>query len=285
MESAQLKALFRLLDDPDPAVQAHIEKVFIEMGREAIPLLEQQWLETQDPIAQKRLEELLEAVQLEVVGQALYAWRMEPQQPLLPALMYVAQLRYASLDVAKYTNAYRRLVHTTWLNLPSHGDPLERFLAINRQIFLHERFQPERTRPQASRYFFLHEVLDTRRGNSFSLSVLYYLLASELGLEVGLITIGERYLIRYFDGTLHFYIEPYYRGFILLPDQLKDILRRAGLSDNLAHYRALSPPYLILRLIQHLEEAYMQEGEVGWSQLYAKLRARIEPQREGGGTM
>lgn len=278
MQMEQLHALLRLLDDPDPQVQAHIEAVLTEAGQSVIPILEQKWLETTDPEVQRRIEELLDLIQLEIVGQLLYKWRLEPEQPLFPALMYVAQLRYPSLDVTRYTNAYRRLIHTTWLQLPPHGDPFEKLLVLNRQLFLQERFQPEVTRPNASRYFFIHEVLDTRRGNTFSLTVLYYLLATELGLQVGIVSIGSRYLLRYFDGNLHFYIDPYKKGFVLLAAQLKQVLQSAGLSDNLAHYATLSHPYLILRLIQHLENAYRSEEDLHKQRLYAALRERIDVQ-------
>lgn len=284
VEPAQLQALLRLLDDPDPEVQAHIASVLRGLGEAAIPALEQEWLQTTDPATQQRIEQLLEELQLDLVAQALHAWRLEPSQPLLPALLQVARLRYPALDLTKYTHAYSRLVHTAWLSLQGASDPFEKVLALNKHLFVQERFQPERTRPQAARSYFLHELLDTRHGNSFSLSVLYYLIASELGMGVSLVGIGERYLVRYFDGLTHFYVDPYQRGSFLLAVQLQEVLRRVGLSDNLAHYRPLSAPYVILRLIDHLTQAYAAEGETSKARLYAQLRERLDAQL-GGGTL
>lgn len=284
VEPAQLQALLRLLEDPDPEVQAHIADVLRSLGEVAIPALEQHWLQTTDPATQARIEQLLEELQLELVANALHAWRMEPAQPLLPALLQVARLRYPALDLTKYTHAYSRLVHTAWLSLQGASDPFEKVLALNKHLFGQERFQPERTRPQAARAYFLHELLDTRYGNSFSLSVLYYLIASELGMGVSLIGIGERYLVRYFDGLTHFYVDPYQRGSFLLAVQLQEVLRRVGLSENLAHYRPLSAPYVVLRLIDHLVKAYTAEGEPGKARLYMQLRERLDAQL-GGGTL
>lgn len=278
MQPEEIQALLRLIDDPDPFVQSHIEAALIQAGQAAIPILEQKWMEITDPNLQRRIEELLELIQLETVGHLLHQWRLGAEQPLFPALLYVAQLRYPSLDVTKYTHAYRRLIHTTWLQLPPHGDPFEKLLVLNRQLFLQERFQPETTRPDDPKYYFINEVLDTRRGNTLSLSLLYYLLASELGLQVGIVSIGSRYLIRYFDGNLHFYIDPYKSGFVLLAGQLQQILKNVRLSDNLAHYATLSHPYLIIRLIKHIEEAYQKEGDTHKQQLYAALRQRIDVQ-------
>lgn len=275
VEAGQLQALLRLLEDPDPVVQNHIEQVLLEAGSTAIPLLEAQWLQTADPHLQQRIEGLLEKIQLETVGQALYAWRKDPEQPLLPALLHIARLRYPSLDTQRYTQAFQRLVHTAWLQTSAQNELLEKFSSLNQHIFHQERFRPEVTRPYQSRYYFLNEVLDTRRGNLFSLHVIYYLVARELDLAVSLIAIGNRYLVRYYDGNLHFYIDAWQQGTFLLPDQLQGILRRAQLSDNLAHYPPLSPPYIVLRAIEHLIQAYEEEEEAPKKALFEALRERI----------
>ncbi|GIV25822.1 MAG: hypothetical protein KatS3mg026_1514 [Bacteroidia bacterium] len=275
MEAGQLQALLKLLEDPDPVVQSHIEQVLLEAGSDAIPFLEAQWLQTADPYLQQRIEELLEKIQLETVGQALYEWRKDPKQPLLPALLHMARLRYPSLDTQRYTQAFQRLVHTAWLQTSAYNDLLEKFSSLNQHLFHQERFRPELTRPHQPRYYFINEALDTRRGNLFSLHVLYYLIARELDLAVSLIAIGNRYFIRYYDGSLHFYIDAWRQGAFLLPDQLQDRLREAQLSDNLAHYPPLSPPYIVLRAIEHLIHAYEAEEEAPKKALFEALRERI----------
>jgi len=275
VEAGQLQALLQLLEDPDPFVQNHIEQELLKAGSSVIPLLEAQWLQTADPHLQRRIEELLERIQLEIVGQALYAWRKDPEQPLLPALLHIAQLRYPSLETHRYTQAFQRLVHTAWLQTSAQNDLLEKFSSLNQHLFHQERFRPELTRPYQSRYYFLNEVLDTRRGNLFSLHAIYYLIAHELDLAVSLIAIGNRYLVRYYDGNLHFYIDAWQQGAFLLPDQLREILRRVHLSDNLAHYPPLSPPYIVLRVIEHLIQAYDEEQDPPKKALFEALRERI----------
>jgi len=275
VETGQLQALLQLLEDPDPFVQNHIEQELLKAGPSAIPLLEAQWLQTADPHLQRRIEELLEKIQLEIVGQALYTWRKDPEQPLLPALLYIAQLPPPPDDPPLHPTPPPRLIPPTAPHPPPQTAPRKNPPNPTHLLFPRNPFGPELTRPYQSRYYFLNEVLDTRRGNLFSLHVIYYLIARELDLAVSLIPIGNRSLVRYYDGNLHFYIDACQQGAFLLPDQLQEILRRVHLSDNLAHYPPLSPPYIVLRVIEHLVQAYDEEQDPPKKALFEALRERI----------
>jgi regulator of sirC expression with transglutaminase-like and TPR domain len=281
----QVRSLLALLDDPDPAVQAAVEEAFLSLGEEAIPHLEAYWFATEDAYVQKRIEHLLETITLERVAMMLYQWREGLTQPLWPALMAVARLQYPSLPQEKYTTQYSRLVHKAWLTLSSAYTPLDKLLGLNQYLFQQEELSPEITRPRHPLAYYVHHLLESRRGNSFSLSVLYYLIARDLEIEgLSLVAIQGRYLLRYYDGDLHFYVDPYQRGMFIRAEELKTLLTRLSLPDNLAHYPLLSPPYLIMRLVAHLEKAYEQSGQENAAQLHGRLRERLLAQFSGGGT-
>ncbi len=282
---ACLKALLALLDDPDPRIQAEVDKAILALGEAAIPTLEAHWLQTQNPLVRSRIEALLEDITLDSVAEFLYTWRQEPVQPLWPALLAVSRLHYPNLQRDKYTALYNRLVHKTWLAFPQAADPIEKLSVINNYLFHVERFQAEITRPKHPDYYHIHLLLERRRGNPYSLSVLYYLVARDLDLEgLSLVSIQGRYLLRYYDGDLHFYLDPYQQGRFVMPGQLKELLERLSLPVNLAHYPSLSHPYLILYLVAHLARAYEEDGQSSPAALYHALLERLKAQFSGGGT-
>ncbi len=284
--SEQLKALLALLEDPDPIIQEAVDQAILALGEAAIPHLESHWFQTQDIFVQSRIEGLLETITLDRVSETLYQWRQDLAQPLWPALMAVSRLQYPALQVEKYLSLYSRLVHKTWLAFPQSISAIDKLLAINQQLFHGESIGPEITRPKHPLYYYLHHLLETRRGNSFSLSVLYYMIARDLEVEgLAIVSIQGRYLIRYYDGDVHFYLDPYQKGVFIRAEELKAILARLALADNLARYPSLSPPYIIIRLVMHLEQAYRQQGHEGTAQLHARLRERLLSQFSGGGTI
>ena len=281
----RVQSLLALLDDPDPEVQAAVEEAFLLLGEEAIPHLEAYWFATENAYVQKRIEHLLETITLERVATILYQWREGLTQPLWPALMAVARLQYPTLPQEKYTAQYGRLVHKAWLALSGTYAPLDKLLSLNQYLFQQEELAPEITRPRHPLAYYVHHLLESRRGNSFSLSVLYYLIARDLEIEgLSLVSIQGRYLLRYYDGDLHFYVDPYQRGMFIRAEELRVLLNRLSLPDNLAHYPPLSSPYVIIRLVAHLERAYEQSGQENAARLHRRLRERLLSQFSGGGT-
>ncbi|MFZ9187914.1 MAG: hypothetical protein ACO21G_04875 [Algoriphagus sp.] len=56
LSPAQLDALISLLDDSDWEVKQHVREKLIDLGAAVIPVLEQKWEESFNPVLQKELE-------------------------------------------------------------------------------------------------------------------------------------------------------------------------------------------------------------------------------------
>ena len=56
----EMKALVSLLGDTDMEVVALVEQKIISLGEPIIPVLEQEWEQSFDPISQKRIEEIIQ---------------------------------------------------------------------------------------------------------------------------------------------------------------------------------------------------------------------------------
>ena len=58
LSPSQLDALITLLEDPDVEVKNHVRDKILSLGAEVIPVLEEKWGNSFDPILQKEIEEL-----------------------------------------------------------------------------------------------------------------------------------------------------------------------------------------------------------------------------------
>ena len=67
LSSSQLDALISLLDDPDVEVKNHVRDKLLSLGAEVIPVLEQKWENSFDPIHQKEIEELVHELQFDLL--------------------------------------------------------------------------------------------------------------------------------------------------------------------------------------------------------------------------
>ena len=54
-----VKAMIRLLDDPDTEIYDHISSELVAIGREVVPMLEEAWSGAFDPLLQERIENII----------------------------------------------------------------------------------------------------------------------------------------------------------------------------------------------------------------------------------
>ncbi|MGQ9862869.1 MAG: transglutaminase family protein [Bacteroidia bacterium] len=261
MKPSQLQALVQLLDDEDPQVQEAVRQAFYEAGIEVIPQLEKAWQESPSTL-QLHIEEIVSELQTRHFTALLRKWREKGGLDLLEGVFLVAQLHYPGLQLNHYYNFLRRSVLKTWLEIPHTLDPIEKLIAINRQLYLAENFRPEVLEPYHPRFFFLNEVIDMRRGNPLTLGTLYLYYAQEQQLPVHMVSFEGYHALRYYDGELHFYIDPYNKGLFFTPSEVEQQLRRKGISLSALQFKPLSHVYIILHYLQGLRRAYSQAGEL-----------------------
>lgn len=259
MNPSQFQALVQLLDDEDPRVQEVVHQAFYEAGIEVIPQLEKAWQESPSAI-QLRIEEIVSELQMRHFSALLRTWREKGGVDLLEGVFLVAQLQYPGLQLNRYYNILRRSVLKTWLEVSNTLDPIEKLIAINRQLYLIENFRPETLDPYHPRFFFLNEVIDARRGNPLTLCTLYLYYAQEQQLPIHMVHFEGYYALRYYDGELHFYIDPYNKGLFFTPSEVEQHLRLKGFSAS--KVKPLSHVYIILHYLQSLRRAYFRSGEL-----------------------
>ena len=86
LSPAQLDALISLLDDSDWEIKQHVREKLLDLGAAVIPVLEQKWEESFNPVLQKELEDLVHDLQFGLVKQRLQDWKDSENQDLLEGL-------------------------------------------------------------------------------------------------------------------------------------------------------------------------------------------------------
>lgn len=112
--------------------------------------------------------------------------------------------------------------------------------------------------------YYLHEILDKKRGSSLSMAILYMILAEQVGVPCECLAFPSQYFIRVKDLATDFYIDPFDHGKFLSMEEFQRKFRAAMqrnrlLSTNLfektTHYQ------LVARLAQQLKHVYILKGD------------------------
>ncbi|MCC7514475.1 MAG: hypothetical protein IT212_07265, partial [Bacteroidia bacterium] len=94
----ELIAMISLLDDEDETVYESLLSHFLEIGKPAIPLLEEKWSQSLDALLQTRIENIVHKIQFEAVKTELTNWKEHNQKNLLTGLIAIARYQYPDLD-------------------------------------------------------------------------------------------------------------------------------------------------------------------------------------------
>src|ERR1700712_5591125 len=115
MQESEIKALISLLDDEDTQIVSHIEEKILSLGTTIIPYLEQEWESNFSPHVQRRIEELIHALQYELLKERIIKWYASEDQDLLTGMWLVATYQYPDIELLKLKQDLEQIYYETWL--------------------------------------------------------------------------------------------------------------------------------------------------------------------------
>ena len=227
LKENELSALINLLDDPDEEVYRHVTDRLIALGTAIIPSLEAAWEKTFDPNLHYRLEELIHLIQFETLLKDLKRWTKKEQNNLLEAAILVSRYQYPDLNVAKINAQIEKISRDIWLEMNYNLTPLEQVNVFNHVMYQLNGFAGNTTNIHDPQNAYLNIMLETKKGNPVSLSILYLILADKIKMPVYGINLPQHFVLSFhkdiidpdeseqrIKSSLLFYINPFNKGII-----------------------------------------------------------------------
>jgi regulator of sirC expression with transglutaminase-like and TPR domain len=135
--------------------------------------------------------------------------------------------------------------------------------ALNRSIFVEQRFSGNRDDFYDPRNSWLHEVIDRKLGIPISLAIVYIATASRLGMDVRGISFPGHFLVKHVGG-LEIVVDPF-SGRILDHAACAERLTASAGSQAVFrpahHLRAASEREILVRLLSNLEHIWLNRGD------------------------
>ena len=171
MDSKEISALIRLLDDTDAEVFEHIEGRLLSLGREVIPLLEDAWSHSFDALLQERLERIIHKIQFDTLAGELKAWKeADPldksssksliAKHLFQGAVIIAKYQYPDLDQEKLWSQIEQIRKDVWIELNDNLTALEAVRVLNHIFFDIHGFSGNTTNYHAPQNSFINIVLE-----------------------------------------------------------------------------------------------------------------------------
>ena len=273
LKENELSALINLLDDPDEEVYRHVTDRLISLGTSIIPSLEDAWEKTFDPNLHFRLEELIHLIQFETLLKDLKRWAKKRSDNLLEGAILVSRYQYPDLSVAKINAHIERISKEIWLEMNYNLTPLEQVNVFNHVMYQLNGFSGNTSNIHDPQNSYINVLLDSKKGNPVSLSILYLILADKIKMPVYGINLPQHFVLSFHKeiiepdeseqkirSSILFYINPFNKGIIFSRDDITLFLKKLNLTPMQSHYLPCTNPDIIVSLINSLIHSYELAG-------------------------
>ena len=267
-------ALINLIDDPDESIYEHVHDRLLSYGAEAIPYLETSW-EDQDfgLLFQNRIESLIHEIQFEETKRSLKAWKESSTKDLLTGAIAVAKYQYPGLVETKVRAQIEEIQKSVWLEINNKQTALEIVRIINKVFFGMYHFQGNAKSFHSPLNSYINTVLETKKGNPLSLSLIYSIIAQNLNIPIYGVNLPNHFILAYMDeyavnqflpenndyGVL-FYINPFSKGSLFGIDEIKEFLDGINQPYSRDFFEPCSNTSIIKRMLTNLIASFQEVG-------------------------
>ena len=269
----EIKALLHLLDDPDESVYSAVSSKINDLGPTVIPRLEEYWLDAESELTQVRIESLIQKVSLSDIREKLNVWEENPTASLFEAMVQISRYTQPNLDASKLKNTLKSIHRSCWLELNNYLTPLEEVHIVNSILYSMYSLSADRNSLKDSDSYYLSNVLTHRKGNQFSLALVYLLITKMLDIPVFALKISNFVILGYvntlydFDKGIdspilstQFFIEPT-EGTILSKQDVDSFIKKYNVTVSENSFEPLKNLEFVQHYTHALAKSYEEAGE------------------------
>ena len=272
MQRIDIIPLIKLLDDPDSNIYNVIRSKLLTIGVDIIPELEDAWQGELSELLQSRIEDIIHEVQFNRTKDELANWLADESDNLLKGVYWIATHQFPDLSYEEINIEVEQIKYDVWLELNDNLTALEKVKILNHIIFDIHKFSGNISSYYSPRNSYINQLLEFKKGNSISLSILYLEIASRLDLPIYGINLPENFVLAYADKPslfsiiedkdeqMLFYINAFKRGTVFGRKEIDLYVKQKKLKTDKSFYLPCNNVDIVQRLILDLIISYEKLG-------------------------
>jgi len=187
---------------------------------------------------------------------------------LLRSALLLGKIQDPTFDVESHSERLLELAARVWHGASrARNDVILKAQSINTVLFDDHGIQAKGDKYKQviddPNRFYLHTVLDKKVASPLSVTILYLILAEQVGIECECIALPSYYLLKVRDVATEFYIDPFDRGRFLTIDEFQRKFRAAMNRNRVMQanlFEKVGALQLVGRLAQQLKHIYILKG-------------------------
>lgn len=278
VDNNQITALIRLVEDPDPTIFGHVKDRLIGLGKEVVPSLENTIEVRRHQLAfdtdhLDRIKYIIDEIQFNQVKVELEQWRASSNRDLMKGAMIISKFESPNIDEEVVDQELEQIKQKVWLEINEENTAFEIVKIFNHVIFDICGFESSKNNFYSSENSYIHKVLETKKGNPLSLSVLYSVIAQRLQIPIYGVNLPNHFVLGFVDEfqtlkmlgltddrNILFYINPFSKGRIFDHNEIENYLRSLNLPLQKNYFEPCSNTDILKRMLTNLTYAYSKNG-------------------------
>jgi regulator of sirC expression with transglutaminase-like and TPR domain len=262
MNIQDFKAMISLLDDSDTEVVDIVQQKILNLGQDAIPLLEKEWDEYEEnPLIQNKIENLLHDLQLGNLISDFQEWISHGSDDLLRGLWLVSRLAYPENKIQKMRDDVNKIYMDVWIMTNEDMHPVDLLNVMNDVIFNRLKYEPNVKNFHSPTNSLFNLVLEQKKGNPVTLSCLYILLAQRLDIPLYGVNLPNLFVTVFDLPGQKFYVNPFNKGQIFYQRDIDDYLKHMNMEPKEEFYKACGNKEIVIRVLTNLAYSYQKSGD------------------------
>jgi len=259
MKPEKFNSILKLLDDPDEIVYRALEHELISEGLPVIGKLEDAWSMSENPLVHERIENITHHIQLSDSIEEFKTWAESDKLELMDAAFLVSKYQYPLLDKQEFIERITQIGEDIAQTVAPSLSPLEKIRAVNHILYRVCRFERARYDSQSPQWFFVNNVLSQKKGNVYSLCLLYAAVAQYAGIRLRGLVLPDNLTLAFLDPKADdqhltkesslFYLNPNNRGAVFGKLEIEDFLRRSEFDVSKEQYYVPVPNYVLVSAV------------------------------------
>lgn len=266
----EIKALLKLLDDPDDEIYLHVEDKLMSYGPQVINILEFEWENSINAVLQHRIENLVHRIQFNTVKEDLNLWYQSGAFDLLQGALIINRYQYPDLDEQKIILEIEEIKREIWLNLQYEMSSIEKIKLINHVLYNQFGFGGNIKNHNDPLNSYISQVMESKKGNQISLAIIYSTIAQKLDIPVYGINLPQHFILGYLDESKNeentygilFYINAFNKGSIFGKHDVDRFLKQLNIDPIPGFYSPCSNVEIIRRVLRNLISSYQNSGNL-----------------------
>ncbi len=271
----EFNALIHLLDDSDEEVFRHVEGKLKSIGLEAIPKLEAAWEEADHILLQNRLEEIISDIHHSTLREEIVSWIANDSDDLLLGAILIAKFKYPDLEITEVYQQVDKIKQNIWLELNNGLTPMEEVNVINHVLYVLHGFTCDEKDNFVIEEGNINRVLETKKGNSLTLGIIYLVAAIQNEIPVYGISLPYHFVLGYSKKELFktdlenfsnakdvlFYVNPMNDGSLFSKNDIHNYLGKLKVKEDRRYFAPCSNVEIIKALVKQQIRCYKEAGD------------------------